>query len=241
MSTTWTSIRSRLGNRTAVIIAGTVGFAVGGVGLAAATQSTSTDDNPTTSVDATPNSVDDSPSSSVDATIVRIPSTVDDNPGGDNPSSSTPADPSTSVDATIVSVPTSIDDDPSDDDTSSSTPNTVDDDDDDDDDDSSSSVPGNSVPDSSVPDNSVPGSSVPTRSLPAPFTQTYTSTGGSISVSWSGTAFTLNSVNAADGYTAEVKDSNWDRVRVDFEGDDNDSRIEVRISDDDGSLRVNID
>ena len=77
--------------------------------------------------------------------------------------------------------------------------------------------------------------------MPAPFTETYTSAGGSITVSWSGTAFTLGSVTAAEGYSAEVKDSRWDRVRVEFKGDDGDSRIEVRISDDDGSLRVRID
>ena len=80
----------------------------------------------------------------------------------------------------------------------------------------------------------------PGAPLPAPFSQTYNSNGGSITVTWTGTAFVLDSVSAADGYTAEIEDQRWDRIRVDFEGD-NDSRIEVRISDDDNSVRVRID
>ena len=76
-------------------------------------------------------------------------------------------------------------------------------------------------------------------SLPAPFTTSYSSAGGSIDVTWSGTAFTLNSVSPAAGFRAEIEDQSWDRVRVDFESDDHDARIEVRIND--GRLRVGID
>ena len=84
-------------------------------------------------------------------------------------------------------------------------------------------------------------SSVPSANpLPAPFSRTYESAGGSVSVTWTGTAFVLESTSAADGFVAEIHDQSWDRVRVDFEGEDGDHRIEVRISDDDNSLRVSI-
>ena len=148
------------------------------------------------------------------STEVSTPNSVDDTVN------STP----NSVDDTVNSTPNSVDD------TVNSTPNSVDD--------TGSSTP-NSIDDdsnSSVPDNSTPG-----QPLPAPFTETYSSAGGSITVTWSGTAFTLDSVNAANGFVAEINDQRWDRVRVDFEGNDGDTRIEVRISDDDNSLRVRID
>ncbi|MDO8389073.1 MAG: hypothetical protein Q7V57_01180 [Actinomycetota bacterium] len=83
-------------------------------------------------------------------------------------------------------------------------------------------------------------SSNPSAPLPAPFTKVYLSAGGSIAVTWTGTAFVLDTVIAANGYVAEIKDQSWDRIRVDFEGV-LDSRIEVRISDDDNSVRVRID
>ncbi|MCE9621182.1 MAG: hypothetical protein K8R99_02435 [Actinomycetia bacterium] len=158
------SIRQRLGSRAAVVVAATVGFVVGGMGLVAASQSSSlfSDDTKTSTEVSTPDSVDD----------------------------------------TVNSTPNSVDDDSN----------------------------------SSVPDNSTPG-----QPLPAPFTETYTSAGGSITVTWNGTAFTLDSVNAATGFTAEIHDQRSDRIRVDFEGNDGDARIEVRISDDDNSLRVRID
>jgi hypothetical protein len=76
-------------------------------------------------------------------------------------------------------------------------------------------------------------------SLPAPFATSYSSAGGSINVTWNGAAFTLNSVSPATGFHAEIEDQAWDRVRVDFEGDGVDARIEVRIND--GQLRVRID
>ncbi len=75
--------------------------------------------------------------------------------------------------------------------------------------------------------------------LPDPFTKTYVSAGGSITVTWTGTAFVLDSVSASAGFNAEIEDQRWDRIRVRFRGE-GDSRIEVRISDDDNSLRVKI-
>lgn len=75
---------------------------------------------------------------------------------------------------------------------------------------------------------------------PAQFTKTYDSAGGSITVTWSGTAFSLDAVNAAAGHDVEIKDQRWDRIRVEFRGD-TDSRIEVRLSDDDNTIRVRID
>lgn len=109
-------------------------------------------------------------------------------------------------------------------------------------DDSTDNTTGNSTDDSvdSDDDSSGPSSSNPGLPLPAPFTKTYVSGGGSITVTWTGTAFVLGSVDASAGYTAEIEDQRWDRIRVDFEGA-NDSRIEVRISDDDNSVRVRID
>lgn len=219
MSTTRT-LRQRLGNRTIVIAAGVIGFALGGVSLVAANHG---DD-----------SADDNPSSSIDISVSAPGSSIDDSSSTvatvDTPATLVTAPESSSPAATVITVDDSVDDS-IDDNTSSSTPNTIDDD-------TSSSTPNTVDDDTST---SGPGSSVPTQNLPDPFTRTYSSAGGSITVSWSGSAFTLVSVTPADGFTAEIEDARWDRIRVDFEGNDDDARIEVRISDDDGSLRVNID
>ena len=43
------------------------------------------------------------------------------------------------------------------------------------------------------------------------------------------------------GFDVEIKDQRWDRIRVEFKGSGDDARIEVRISDDDNSVRVKID
>lgn len=95
----------------------------------------------------------------------------------------------------------------------------------------------------STSDTSAPSSSAPTTSEPsqavAPFTDTYQSVGGSITVTWSGSAFTLQAVSPAPGFVADVEDSSAARVRVRFEGADDDSRIEVRVAD--GRLSVDID
>lgn len=209
----WSNTGQRLGNRAGIVIAGTIGFAIGGVTLAGALGA---DDTPVTtptevSVSAPDSSVVDT--SIVDSTVVDT-SIVD----------STVVD-STIVDSTVVdsSLPDNSLPDSSVPD--SSTPG---------------STPDNSVPDSSTP-GSTPGSSVPSNPLPAPFTKTYDSAGGSITVTWTGTAFTLDSINAVAGFDVEIKDQRWDRIRVEFDNGDDDSRIEVRISDDDNSVRVRID
>ena len=62
---------------------------------------------------------------------------------------------------------------------------------------------------------------------PAPFTKTYSSAGGSITVSWSGTALSLDAVNPAAGETSEIEDNSATRIRVRFRGTE-DARIEVR-------------
>ncbi|NNE11338.1 MAG: hypothetical protein HKN41_03745 [Ilumatobacter sp.] len=67
----------------------------------------------------------------------------------------------------------------------------------------------------------------------------YSSAGGTITVSWSGTALRLEAVSPASGFRAEIEDQAWDRIRVDFEGDDDDARIDVRF--DDGDIRVRVD
>ena len=87
-------------------------------------------------------------------------------------------------------------------------------------------------------DDNSSSSSTP-RSLPEPFTTTSTSAGGSITVSWTGTALTLDSVDPADGSSPEIKDQQWDRVRVEFKGS-TESRIEVRLNDEHGTLSVRI-
>lgn len=94
----------------------------------------------------------------------------------------------------------------------------------------STSTPG--TPDSSAPtSDSLPGL--------APFTDTYRSLGGSITVTWSGSAFVLQAVSPEVGFVAEVEDATATRVLVRFEGVDADSRIEVRVAD--GRLVVDID
>src|SRR6056297_1863337 len=257
-------LTSRLG----IVAAATIGFAVGAVGFAAAQPDdaspevmappASTDDGPTTSVDdgptvtsgSTVTTVDDGPVTTVnddgpvttvgdDGPVTTVdddgPTTsVDDGPTvtsgttvttvGDGPVTSVDDDgPVTSVDDDGPT--TSVDDGPTV--TSGTTVTTVDD------------GPVTSVDDgpvTSVDDG--PTTSV-ASALPEPFTTSYSSSGGSIGVTWSGTAFTLNSVTPAAGFRAEIEHQSWDRVRVDFEGADDDARIEVRIND--GRLQFRVD
>jgi hypothetical protein len=72
---------------------------------------------------------------------------------------------------------------------------------------------------------------------PAPFTRTYNSSGGSITVTWNGSALSLDSVNAAAGYTPETEDNSSTRVRVRFVGPA-DSRIEIRFENGDVTERI---
>jgi len=100
----------------------------------------------------------------------------------------------------------------------------------------SNSVPiTNSVPTSnsvattdSAATSSTPDTTAPEPTL-APFTTTYQSVGGSITVNWNGSTLTLQAVSPASGFVGEVEESSATRVRVRFEGADADSRIEVRV------------
>jgi hypothetical protein len=72
----------------------------------------------------------------------------------------------------------------------------------------------------------------------APFTRTYDSAGGSITVDWDGDSFTLLSVAPAGGFSSEIEDQQATRIRVRFRGDTGDARIEVRVNN--GQLIVDI-
>ncbi len=65
---------------------------------------------------------------------------------------------------------------------------------------------------------------------PEPFTQSYSSAGGSITVRWDGAALTLLDVTPAAGFDQEVEDERPDRIRVRFQDDaGGDFRIEIRV------------
>jgi len=251
---TRSTIRRFLGNRTAVAAAGAVGFMLGAGGLVAAqagaddaapvtTQVDTTDVTVTSVDDSTPTSVDDSTPTSVDDST---PTSVDDS----TPTSVDDSTPTSIDDSTPTSVDdgddddntsTSIDDDDGDDDDDNTSTSIDDDDGDDDDDNTSTSIDDDDGDD----DDDETSTSVP-AALPAAFTETYQSNGGSISVSWSGTTFSIDSISPAGDYEAEIEDNSWDKVRVDFDfvggnsgSGHNDTRIEVRLHD--GSIRVRID
>lgn len=63
-----------------------------------------------------------------------------------------------------------------------------------------------------------------------PFTKTYNSTGGSITVNWNGSALSLVSVAPKPGFESEIEDDQPLRIRVRFRSDDASSRIEIRVS-----------
>jgi hypothetical protein len=58
-------------------------------------------------------------------------------------------------------------------------------------------------------------------------------------VIWNGSSLVLGAVNAAAGFTGEIHDNDGSRVRVDFESDDAEHRVEVRVED--GRVEVRID
>jgi hypothetical protein len=66
--------------------------------------------------------------------------------------------------------------------------------------------------------------------LPEPFTRTYESAGGSITVDWDGSALSLLSVSPTAGFEAEIKDDTSTRIRVEFDDGGSDTRIEVRLT-----------
>ncbi len=219
-------IRSRFGSRTAVAIAGSVGFALGAGGWVAASHG-SDDPAPATT-------------SSVESTVVPTsgPST-----SGVETTVFTTIDPivaSTVVTSTVV--PTSVDVNVSTSVAGASTtvPNADDDDDDDDDADDDDDEADDVSTTSSSPENTAASSStsVPAPAAPAPFTKTYQSAGGSITVTWNGAALSLDAVSPSAGFEAEIDDQASDRVRVEFDNGDADWRIEVRF--DDGAIRERI-
>ena len=220
-----------LGNRAAVVTAGTIGFLLGATGFVAAQQGAD-DPAPVTTLAAagttavtTDTRVDDSTATTTVETTnlpaitvnVAVPDPTDDRStsaaaAADGGSTSVPTTTATTIDDNDTATSTTIDDN----DTATST--TIDDNDNDND--TSTSVQ---------------------RALPAAFTETYRSSGGSISVSWSGTALSISSINPAAGFVADIEDNSWDNVRVDFEPDDDDlddARIEVRLHE--GTIRVRI-
>ena len=226
----WITLRSQFGNRAAVAIAGAVCFTIGAGGWAAAERggNTTEESRPSTTSQAVSSAVSTIGSTIVDSTIVD--STIVDSTSPDTTGVSTSSsNPDSTVAATVAN--TTVEDS-----TSRSVPgNTIEDDDS-----TSSSAPSSTVDasTSSVPANTASSSSVPTTPLPAPFTKTYTSAGGSITVTWSGTAFSLDAVSPAPGFQAEIDDQDWDRIRVEFDNDDSDWRIEIRFED--GAIREQI-
>ena len=64
-----------------------------------------------------------------------------------------------------------------------------------------------------------------------PFTETYSSTGGSITVRWDGTALSLQSTDTGSRVRPRGGGRPADRIRVRFRGDDGDFRIEIRVED----------
>lgn len=93
--------------------------------------------------------------------------------------------------------------------------------------------PGSSSPPSTAPASTSPTTSPATsepESDPAtpPFSgRTYSSAGGSITVSWNGQALSLDGTSPAPGFTASIEDQGSDRIRVRFDGPQR-WQIEVR-------------
>lgn len=71
----------------------------------------------------------------------------------------------------------------------------------------------------------------------APTTETHGSSGGSITVTWDGTALRLVSVDPAAGHESEIEDETAARIRVRFRGP-NESRIEVRVENGTPTVRI---
>jgi hypothetical protein len=213
--------------------------------------STTIDDDDTTStsvantVDATTTSVDDdddSTSTSVANTVDATTTSVDDDD-----------------DSTSTSVANTVDDHGiHDDNTSTSVANTVDDhgghqgddgvddngvDDHGDDDDNTSTSVATTVEDNDDATSTSVASTTNAPSAPAAFTQSYSSRGGSITVTWNGSSLSLDAINPNAGFVGEVHDATASRVRVDFESNGgsggDDARIEVRVED--GRVEARVD
>lgn len=220
--------RPASGRRGLIIGAAAIGIAIGGYSLASAAQGALLDDNPTPAAASVPSTGDTvADDSAVDAAASTVP---------DDSTTDTATDDSTAN--STESEGDDVGDDSSHDVGDDSTASSVEDESGDDNGDDN----GTDSDDEGGDDSGQHGSSTTVdAALPAPFTQTYHSAGGSITVSWDGAMFSVDAIDAADGFTAEIKDLSSLRVRVEFKGHGEDSRIEVRISDDDNSVRVTID
>lgn len=75
-----------------------------------------------------------------------------------------------------------------------------------------------------------PTTTAPGEQLPDPFTETYNSSGGSITVDWDGSSLSLLAVDPQPGFESDVKDNTSTRIRVEFDDGNTDSRIEVRLN-----------
>ena len=174
---------------------------------------------------------------SVDASSTSVANTIDDDDDSTSTSVANTAVSNTAVSNTAVSN-TAV--------SNTAVSNTVDDHgghgEDHDDDDSTSTSVANTIDD----DNGSTSTSVVTTnapSAPAPFTQTYSSAGGSITVTWNGSSLSLDAINANAGFVGEIEDGGGSRVRVDFESNSgsggDDARIEVRVEG--GQIEVRVD
>lgn len=223
-----TGMRSFLKHRTAVVAAAVAGFLVGAAGFAAAdgmnggddsTAPTSTAASTTTTVASTTTgaatTTDASTTTEASTTVAVTPTVVDVTIStlDDDTTSTTIVESSTSTTVDATTSTTIVE---------SSTSATVDD--------TTSTTIDDDTTSTTVDDGDDPV---------AAFTKTYSSRGGSITVTWNGMSLSLDAVSPAPGYQAEIEDDGGDRVRVDFEGDDADARIEVRVHD--GEVRERID
>lgn len=225
--------KGRIGNRMAVVGAAVAGFALGAAGFAAASHDSGgvgVEAQVEAQVDAERADDVNSSSSPSSSSSTAVSTTVDDDDTTSTPrrtsvivaaaAPTTSVGRSLSVDASSTSVANTIDDD--DDSTSTSVANTIDDD--------------NGSTSTSVVTTNAP-------SAPAPFTQTYSSAGGSITVTWNGSSLSLDAINANAGFVGEIEDGGGSRVRVDFESNSgsggDDARIEVRVEG--GQIEVRVD
>jgi hypothetical protein len=218
-------MRGRIGHRALIVVAGAAGFALGAAGFVAASHdSGELEHAASSSASSSSTSVSTTVEEAEDDTSTSVATTVEDD--DDNTS--------TSVANTVDATSTSVDDD---DDTSTSVATTIDDDGDD----NTSTSVATTIDDDD--DTSTSSSTTNAPAGPAPFTQSYSSTGGSITVTWNGASLSLDAINPAPGFAAEIEDAGGSRVRVDFEsnGDSggDDARIEVRVED--GRLEVRVD
>lgn len=222
-------IRKFLKNRTAVVAAASAGFLIGAAGFAAAEGGViggaddSTATIPSSVASTLPDATTPTTAPATDPTTAPSTDPATTAPATD-PTTAPSTDPATTAPATdpgTTGPTTSVEDD--------ATSTSVEDEDETGDDSTSTSVEDDE-------DNAAVEA----------FTKTYTSAGGSITVTWDGSRLTLDAVTPNAGFSAQVEEQSSDRVRVDFESDEgnsgsgnNESRIEVRVHN--GEVREEIE